>query len=72
MTKAKINIEEKTLKTKMGVNTIDYDKLQRSLINFTPILIAKLKLIDKNNKKTTYNDFIAKITILHNVVNPKT
>jgi hypothetical protein len=64
-----IIISDTTLRTKM-CKKIDYDKLQLSLINFTPILIAKLKLIDKNNETHEYDDFIEKIKILHNVVNP--
>jgi len=59
----------------------DYKKLQNSLLNFTPILIAKLELINKNIDKLTNktnndnikftknNKFIKDITTLHNIVN---
>ena len=76
------NLDEHKLKAIMqGYNNVDYDKLQRSLINFTPILIAKLELINKNidkltnktnndNKKITNNNtFIKDIKTLHNIVN---
>ena len=76
------NLDEHKLKAIMqGYNNVDYDKLQRSLINFTPILIAKLELINKNinkltnktnndNKKFTNNNtFINNIKTLHNIVN---
>ena len=75
-------LDENKLKAIMkGYRNVDYYKLQSSLINFTPILIAKLELINKNidkltnktnndkKKCTKNNTFIKDITTLHKIVN---